>query len=1799
MKQTVLRPRLSHSILFLAVWLWVSAQPASLSAQVFISEFLASNSNGLKDEDAAFSDWIELSNAGSSAVNLEGWHLSNSTNLPTQWRFPAVTLPARGYLVVFASGKNRATPGRNLHTSFSLGARGEPLLLVQPDGKTIASEFTPEYPRQIQDVSYGRASPTGPLRYYATPTPGAANSATGFVDLVADTKFSHDRGFYDTPFDVAITCATTGATIRYTTDGTPPTPTSGLVYSGPIRIPGTTVLRAAAFKEGYQSSDVDTHSYFFTADIIQQAANGQPPAGWPASWGGNTRDYGMDPEIVTNALYRGTIQNDLKTLPSFSVVTELRHLFDPSTGIYANPGQDGRDWERPCSLELIYPDGKRGFQINAGIRIRGGFSRSTSNPKHALRFFFRDEYGAPKLNYPVFGDQAAGSFDAFDLRTFQNYSWSFQGDPRGVFVRDQMSRDLQLAMGHQAERGDYFHLYINGMYWGLYNSCERPEASYGETYFGGSKEDYDVIKVEAGPYTINATDGNMAAWTRLYNAAKAGFADDADYFKVQGKNTDGTENPAYENLVDVPNLIDYMLVIIYGGNLDAPISNFLGNSSPNNWYGMRNRTGRAGFRFFAHDAEHTLLNVNEDRTGPFSAGDSSVTKSNPQWIWQKLAANAEFRILAADHIHRHFFNGGVLAAASVSNAIIARASQIDRAVVAESARWGDAKRTAPLSLVDWKNALTNIVTSYASRRSDVVLAQLRAKNLYPSVVAPAFAQHGGAVAKGYGLAMSAPSGTIYYTTDGTDPRLRGGAISPTAKTYAVPVTLNESVRVKARVFRDAQWSALNEAPFTIIQTFKELLISEIMYNPPGEPSLPGDRFEFIEIKNIATKELDLSGVRLDGGVEFTFPNGFKLQAGRFAVIVSDPAGFTNRYAQVRYDGVFKGRLSNGGETISLIHAAGAPITSVRYQDGPPWPSLADGEGFSLTTANPNLNPDPNQPANWRASSKPLGTPGADDAAPGIAAVVIHELLAHTDPVEIDAIELYNPTSAAADISGWFLTDNAAQPKKFKIPAGTVLTPGGYRVFTERDFNSTPGVEPSFTFSSHGEQAYLFSANAQGSLTGYSDGFSFPASQNGVSFGRHTNSVGEIQFPPQITSTLGRANSGPSIGPIIFTEIHFHPRPGEEEFIEIKNRSSERVQFFDPARPANTWKIEGVGFEFPSGFELAPGALAVVVPTDPARFRARYPMPADVPVLGPYPGDLQDNGERLELVRPDAPDVEPDGRVVVPYIVVDAVRYDNRPPWPPAADGLGESLQRVRDDAYGDDPASWKSSSEGPSPGQGPGANRPPRIALLQDLAITATRFPATTNLVVTASDDGLPNPPGRLTYGWSQVTGPAPATFADPGTPSTAVAFPGVGSYRLRVTVSDGEQSSVAELTVTVGRSSSSAILVPTGSPWKYFDKGEDLGTAWKEPGYGDANWALGPAQLGFGDGDEATVVGFGPDASNKYPTTYFRRSFSVAGRSSIRELHLRLLRDDGAVIYLNGTEVYRNNMPEGVITFATRANATVSGEEELTLFVEAPMDSSALREGANVLAVEIHQVNATSTDLSFDFELSAQIEPANQPPFVSAGPDITLSSASQATLNGAAADDGLPLSPGRITTAWTKTSGPGTVGFLDSSKPVTTATFSSPGAYVLKLTATDGALSSSDEVQITVGGNEGYADWAKRFFTSAELSNPAISGEKADPDLDGHSNEAEFKAGTNPKDPSSRLALSAALLIDGSVRLKFDAAPSVGYTLQYRPRLGEGAWQRFKDIPASATGGPTDITDLRRSGDPERYYRVVTPLVP
>jgi hypothetical protein len=316
----------------------------------------------------------------------------------------------------------------------------------------------------------------------------------------------------------------------------------------------------------------------------------------------------------------------------------------------------------------------------------------------------------------------------------------------------------------------------------------------------------------------------------------------------------------------------------------------------------------------------------------------------------------------------------------------------------------------------------------------------------------------------------------------------------------------------------------------------------------------------------------------------------------------------------------------------------------------------------------------------------------------VAPILINEVLTHTDLPQVDAIELFNPNAVDVDIAGWFLTDDAASPKKFRIPENTVISAGAYRFFTESDFNPTPGTNNSFTLSSAGEEVYLLSGDTSSNLTGYSHGFSFGAAANGVSFGRYVTSIGSEEYPAQISLTLGATNSGPRVGPVVIRQVMYHPPDllggsdnEADEYVELVNITNQPVPLFDAAFPTNRWRVRGgIDYDFPLNTTIGARASVLLVSFDPAdaaargAFLAKYGTFASTAMYGPFSGKLDNSSDSVELYRPDAPNLGE-----VPYILVDELRYGDTAPWPPAADGAGASLQRLNNAAFGNDPINWQ------------------------------------------------------------------------------------------------------------------------------------------------------------------------------------------------------------------------------------------------------------------------------------------------------------------------------------------------------------------------------------------------------------------------------------------------------------------------------------------------------------------------------
>ncbi len=404
------------------------------------------------------------------------------------------------------------------------------------------------------------------------------------------------------------------------------------------------------------------------------------------------------------------------------------------------------------------------------------------------------------------------------------------------------------------------------------------------------------------------------------------------------------------------------------------------------------------------------------------------------------------------------------------------------------------------------------------------------------------------------------------------------------------------------------------------------------------------------------------------------------------------------------------KLSAGGESIGLFAANGTAIDSVVF--GPQQAGVSEGRLIDGSTN--------------RVFFPGSASPGKSNYLP-LTNVVVNEVLTHSDLPFEDAIELRNLTGAAVDISGWFISDSETSLEKFRVPNGTTIAPNGYLVFYEDQFNADPIAPAAFSFSSaHGDEAWLSAVDATGHLNGYRAGVKFGPAANAVSFGRYPTSVG-VDFVSMSKRTFGAddpntveefrtgtglPNSGPLIGPVVISEIMYHPPAGGGidnaalEFIELNNVSTFSIPLYDPLYPTNTWRLRSaVHFDFPANLTLAPGGYLVVVSFDPATdaaalaaFRSAYGVAPTVPIVGPYSGKLDNAGESVELYMPDPPQLPPSlDAGLVPYVLEDRVEYSSVDPWPVAADGTGASLQRVNPAAYGNDPINWMAAAPSPGP----------------------------------------------------------------------------------------------------------------------------------------------------------------------------------------------------------------------------------------------------------------------------------------------------------------------------------------------------------------------------------------------------------------------------------------------------------------------------------------------------------------------
>ncbi|HEY7120634.1 MAG TPA: lamin tail domain-containing protein, partial [Tepidisphaeraceae bacterium] len=914
----------------------------------------------------------------------------------------------------------------------------------------------------------------GPAQYMTTPTPGAANSA-GALGRVSDTEFSVDRGFYDAPFDLRIGSDTPGATLRYTTDGSVPTPTSGTVYTGPIRVDQTMTVRAIAYKSGYIPTDVDGQTYIFLDQVLEQSGAGLPPA---LNWGHAGPDWAMDPTIVNNPEYGAEIKSDLESIPSVSLSMPWNDWFDPDgSGLYNS--NDNRV-DHATSFEFINPDGSKGVGTTAAVQLQGGSSDiDWRDDKLSLDVKFQEQFGESSLNYDIFGpgSGATQSFDHLILDAMFNKSWTYGGgvnpqNQRGdaEFIVDQYVADLMNASGAGVSpHGRFVNLYLNGLYWGMYYLHEKPDDNFAASYYGGANDDYDVLKHTSS----TVVSGSTTNYNKLLTDVRKDMSVAANY-------------QAVVNELDIKPFIDYMIVNFYAGNTDW---------AQHNWYASFNRNEPgAKWHFQAWDSEHSIGGGDDSIAN--ALGTNVVGKNDsggPTEIHSRLRSNPEYRQLFADEVQRLLLTpGGVLTPTGAAALWQARVNEIKGPLVPESARWGDNwSPGAPFTRDGWLADMNTLLTNFFPNRTNTLITQLKGQSnnqVYPkNTNAPVFSRYGGTFAGSTSLTITKPGGqvgTIYYTTDGSDPRLSGGTVNPSAISAATSATVNipTSRRIRARILNTSgEWSALVDAAF-VIGNPPALRISEIMYDPAPPPAgspYTADDFEYVELKNTGATAIDPSGFTFTNGISFTFPAGSaSIPAGGRVVIAKNPTAFGTRYPGAAVLGPYTGTLDDGGEQITLATPFGQVIEDIVYNDG--WYGATDGGGYSLTAIDPAASDAVmSTAAGWRASQVGGGTPrtGADDAFNYLTqnAVVINEVMADAaGSGATNWIELHNTTGAAIDVGGWWLSDTDADLRRWQIPAGTVIPANGFVSFSE-----IGGFGAAFALSGQGADVYLTSNDGAG------------------------------------------------------------------------------------------------------------------------------------------------------------------------------------------------------------------------------------------------------------------------------------------------------------------------------------------------------------------------------------------------------------------------------------------------------------------------------------------------------------------------------------------------------------------------------------------------------------------------------------------------------------------------------------------------------------------------------------------------
>ncbi len=919
---------------------------SSLTADVRITEVMTANIDTHLDEDGDSPDWIELHNDGDTPVNLGGYFLSDNPDDLNTWELPAVELAAGGYLVIFASDKDRRQVGANLHTNFQLKNGGEFLALVSPDKTTITDAYDPEVPQLDEGESYGVQLKSGNwvVHFFDTPTPGAENTGGTVAEEVMFSVTG--QPFVDT-MELELS-SRSGSDITYTSDGKRPTLFNGKKYSGPISIDETTIITAS-----------------ISGGPFRQEVYAQ----------------------VTPGLADFTSNLPLVFVRSESVISTNANEVPALFGVL-----EAAEGAERTALDHPFQTTSRGWIHRRGSSTRGF-------PKPSYRIEFQNAAEEDRVLKPL------------GLPAESDWILSGRYEEDRSLIRNEFTYALSNQIGRYAARTKFIEVYINtgdgpfteDDYVGVYSFMEtlkrdadrididellpehnaEPEITGGYIFKVDRSGDTETV-VTGGGQRIAINEPARIPLTTEQRDYLVGYLND-----MQDSLTSSDPETGYPAFIDVPSWIDHHMINTLMLNVDS-----LRLST----YFYKERSGKV---FGGPVWDFNISSGSRDRFGnpprPRDpdvwrgiSGDRGTTffENGTQRWWGTLFDQRDFQQDYCDRWHE--LRAGAFSTENIHALIDSLADEIREAQVRNEARWSQ----VPPEYGGWQGEIDHF-KDWLERRGEFMDEEL----VRPPAVTPA----GGALADGEMITMKGNRGTlfnrttVYYTTDGTDPRLPGGGINPDATAYSSPFRPDASVNIVAREHLpnynpepdgpDQEWSAPQRLQIVVgtpAAAAGNVVISELMYhpaNPTTEEEAAGfmndDSFEYVEFANISGATIDLLGVQFTDGIEFTFEESVLVPAGGYAVIVANAEAFAERYGDaIPIAGVYSGNLRNSGESVAIQSASGEPILGFTYNDNDPWPDEADGDGVSLVLNNPAGNPDANDVASWVVSPEANGSPGS-------------------------------------------------------------------------------------------------------------------------------------------------------------------------------------------------------------------------------------------------------------------------------------------------------------------------------------------------------------------------------------------------------------------------------------------------------------------------------------------------------------------------------------------------------------------------------------------------------------------------------------------------------------------------------------------------------------------------------------------------------------------------------------------------------------------------------------------------------